>query len=182
MRRVATLVSILALAACAFGCATYRQDLDRARKHYDDNQYEKALALFRVLEPDVDSLSDPEQAQYAYLRGMTDYRLASQQVATNVSGGVVDPRRAFRDNARHWLAVAAAIEKATPGGLTGDEKKRLEDALTDLNKDVYGGAESTDDKAGGDKKEDKPAGEADKPAAEPEKAAPAEADKVQPPK
>jgi hypothetical protein len=168
MRRVVTLVSILALAACAFGCATYRQDLDRARKHYDDNQYEKALALFRVLEPDIDSLSDPEQAQYAYLRGMTDYRLASQQVAANVSGGgVVDPRRAFRDNARHWLAVAAATEKNTPGGLTADEKKRLDDALTDLNKDVYGGAEATEDKAGGGKKDDKAAAEPDKAPAQP---------------
>ncbi len=161
MRRLAALVSILAFTGLAFGCATYRQDLDRARKHYDENQYEKALALFRVLEPDIDSLSDPEQAQYAYLRGMTDYRLASQQVAANVSGGVVDPRRAFRDNARHWLAIANATEKNTPGGLTPDEKKRLVDALDDLNKDVYGGAESTDDKAG-DKKDDKakPAGDA----------------------
>jgi hypothetical protein len=165
MRRVATLVSILAFAASAFGCATYRQDLDRARKHYDQNQYEKALALFRVLEPDMDSLSDPEQAQYAYLRGMTDYRLASQQVAANVSGGVVDPRRSFRDNARHWLAVAAATEKNTPGGLTPDERKRLTDALDDLNKDVYGGVEATDDKPegdkkaeGGEKKDDKAAG------------------------
>ena len=136
----------LALPLASAGCATYRQDLDRARTHYDANEYEKALALFRVLEPDIDSLSDAEQAKYAYLRGMTDYRLAGLALAASVPGGVADPRRNFRDNARHWLAVAAATEKNTPGGLTGDEKKRLEDALSDLNKDVYGGIESVDDK------------------------------------
>src|SRR5512139_1309424 len=149
MRRFSSLVSIataLALGGSVlFGCATYRQDLERAQKHYEENQYEKALALFRVLEPDIDSLSDAEQAKYAYLRGMTDYRLAGLALAASVPGGVADPRRNFRDNARHWLAVAAAIEKNTPGGLTGDEKKRLGDALTDLNKDVYGGIESVED-------------------------------------
>jgi hypothetical protein len=163
MRRVASLV--LFLSAFAFsvggasGCATYRQDLDRARKHYDETQYEKALALFRVLEVDMDSFSDAEQAQYAYLRGMTDFRLST---LSPQGTGVADPRKSFRDNARHWLAVSAAIEKNTPGGLTPDEKKRLEEALNDLNKDVYGGAESDekgDDKAkkDGDKKVDQAA-------------------------
>jgi hypothetical protein len=51
----------------------------------------------------------------------------------------------FRLNARHWLGVAASIEKDTPGGLTDDEKKRLADALADLNNDVYGGAEVASD-------------------------------------
>jgi hypothetical protein len=36
--------------------------------------------------------------------------------------------------------VARAVEKEAPGGLNEDEKKRLEEALTDLNQDVYGGA------------------------------------------
>ena len=60
-----------------------------------------------------------------------------------------------------WLAVAAAIEKNTPGGLTAEEKKRLEDALADLNKDVYGGIESVDDgeKKDGDKKDEKSDGD-----------------------
>jgi hypothetical protein len=160
MRRLASLVSTLSAALLLGsmllgGCTTYRQDLDRAKKHYDENQYEKALALFRVLEPDIDSLSDGEQAQYAYLRGMTDYRLAGLSLAAQVPGGVADPRKGFRDNSRHWLAVAAAVEKNTPGGLTGDEKKRLEDALTDLNKDVYGGIETNDEKVEGkDEKKD----------------------------
>ncbi len=159
MRRLASLVSIAPrvalvgsiLLASMSGCATYHDDLVRARAHYDGNQHEKALAIFRVLEMDIDSLSEGEQAQYAYLRGMTDFRLAGSSLTSNVSGGAADPKKAYRTNARHWLAIAAAIEKQTPGGLTPDEKKRLEESLTDLNKDVYGGAEALDD---GAKKDD----------------------------
>jgi hypothetical protein len=129
-------------AATSLGCATYRQDLDRARHHYEDNQYEAALALFRVLEPDLDSLSPAEQTQYAYLRGMTDYRLASiAQPGSNVK----DPKQDFRNNARHWLSVAAAIEKQSPGGMADEEKQRLTDAMTDLNHDVYGGADTAEE-------------------------------------
>jgi hypothetical protein len=120
-------------------CATYRQDLERARGHYNANQYEPALALFRVLEHDMDSFSEAEKTQYAYLRGMTDYRLSGM---ANQGTTVADPKKGFRDNARHWLAVSVAIEKKTPGGLNADEKQRLADALTDLNHDVYGGAEA----------------------------------------
>jgi hypothetical protein len=164
MRRSASLVSIASRVAlvggvlfgsAAFGCATYHDDLVRARAHYDGNQHEKALAIFRVLEPDIDSLETGEQAQYAYLRGMTDFRLAGSSLAANVSGGAADPKKAYRTNARHWLAIAAAIEKETPGGLKPDEKTRLEESLTDLNKDVYGGAESLDEKAEGGKKDEK---------------------------
>ena len=132
------LAGALVLATGA-GCATYRQDLDRARAHYDKNEYEPALALFRVLEPDMDSFSNAEQTQYAYSRGMTDYRLAALAQQGN---GVADPKGSFRANARHWLAVARAIEKETPGGLSGDEKQRLDEALVDLNKDVYGGGDT----------------------------------------
>jgi hypothetical protein len=73
---------------------------------------------------------------------MTDFRLSALAVG---GSGVVDPKKAYRSNARHWLAVAAATEKNTPGGLTGDEKTRLEETLTDLNRDVYGGAEALPD-------------------------------------
>ncbi|WP_272420089.1 hypothetical protein [Polyangium jinanense] len=181
MRRFSSLVStasaLALLGSVLLGCATYRQDLERAQKHYEENQYEKALALFRVLEPDIDSLSDAEQAKYAYLRGMTDYRLAGLSLAANVPGGVADPKRGYRDNARHWLAVAAAIEKNTPGGLTGDEKKRLEDAMSDLNKDVYGGVESVDDKAEGTKKPEDAAEKKEDPSAAPAAPAPTPAPK-----
>jgi hypothetical protein len=128
----------VALVASALGCVTYTQDLDRAKQHYEQNQYEAALAVFRVLEPDLDSFNTAEQAKYAYLRGMTDYRLSS---LTPAGSNVSDPKRAFRSNSRHWLGVASAIEKETPGGLTDDEKKRMGETLADLNRDVYGGAD-----------------------------------------
>ncbi|MCA9641423.1 MAG: hypothetical protein H6718_35830 [Polyangiaceae bacterium] len=113
----------LALGLCS--CATYREDLNRGERLYSqDKDYERALAIWRSLEADRDSLSLQDQARYAYLRGMTDYRLG------------------FRADARHWLAIAKAIEQEHPGGLQAPEKTRLEESLTDLNKDVYGGAES----------------------------------------
>lgn len=157
MRRPAFLASTFAFAGCAAllfsaGCATYRSDLDRARAHYDKNEYEPALALFRVLEHDVDSFSPAEYAQYSYSRGMTDYRLSSLASSGNAA---VDPKQAFRSHARHWLAVARAVEQETPGGLTADEKQRLEEALTDLNHDVYGGGDSGPDGAGAPKEKAK---------------------------
>lgn len=157
----------LALPLASAGCATYRQDLERARTHYEANEYEKALALFRVLEPDMDSLSEAEKAQFAYFRGMTDYRLAG---LANPGSGMSNPKQDFRSNARHWLAVASAIEKQSQGGLTGDEKQRLADAMIDLNKDVYGGADgASDDPAkAGDKAGDKAAKAAGKEDEKPE--------------
>ncbi|WP_437968852.1 hypothetical protein WMF04_05940 [Sorangium sp. So ce260] len=139
MRRLVSCVLLLSSFALAPACATYTQDLDRARSHYEANRFEPALALFRVLEHDMDSFSVPERAQYAYLRGMTDYRLA--ELAPQGTG-VADPRKGYRDNARHWLGLAAAIEKQTPGGVTSEQKIRLTETLADLNRDVYGGAET----------------------------------------
>lgn len=104
-------------------CATYREDLNRGQRYYEENKYENALALWRVLETDTDSLSLYDQARYAYLRGMTDYRLG------------------FRADSRHWLAIAKATEQEHPGGLNPEWKQRLEASLDDLNKDVYGGGE-----------------------------------------
>ncbi|HYO96466.1 MAG TPA: hypothetical protein VER33_18265 [Polyangiaceae bacterium] len=101
------------------GCATYREDLNRGQRLYEENQYEHALAIWRNLEPDFDSLSFKDQARYTYLRGITDYRLG------------------FRADARHWLAVARAIEQEHPGGLHAEWKQRLESSLEDLNKEVY---------------------------------------------
>ncbi len=114
------------LALALLGCSTYREDLNRGQRLYEENQYEHALAIWRVLEPDTDSLTVNDQARYAYLRGMTDYRLG------------------FRPYARHWLAVARAIDHAQPGGLNQEWRDRLEKSLTDLNNDVYGGSERFD--------------------------------------
>lgn len=113
----------LALAFALGACATYREDLNRGQRLYEENEYEHALAIWRVLEQDMDSLELTDQARYAYLRGMTDYRLG------------------FRPDARHWLAIAKAVEQEHPGGLSPQWKQRLEEALADLNRDVYGGAE-----------------------------------------
>jgi hypothetical protein len=148
------LLGSLSAILLAASCATYRQDLERARAHYEKNEYEPALALFRVLEPDIDSFSDAELAQYAYSRGMTDYRLASLVTTTT---SVADPKQAYRSNSRHWLAFAKAVEDKTPGGLTSDEIDRLKEALVDLNRDVYGGGEvASDADAGAPAKPAKP--------------------------
>lgn len=122
MRVKTALLSTLLL----LGCATYREDLNRGQRLYEENQYERALAIWRVLEADTDSLSLNDQARYAYMRGMTDYRLG------------------FRADARHWLAIAKATEQEHPGGLNPEWKQRLEESLNDLNQDVYGGAERFD--------------------------------------
>jgi len=123
---IRTWLALAALALSVVGCATYREDLNRGQRFYEENEYERSLAIFRVLEPDMDSLELSDQARYAYLRGMTDYRLG------------------FRADARHWLAVAKAVEQEHPGGLSPQWKQRLEEALNDLNQEVYGGGERFD--------------------------------------
>ena len=101
------------------GCATYHDDLERGQHYYDLNQYNNALSVWRMLEIDWDSLTYPEQARYAYLRGMTDYRMG------------------FRADARHWLATSKAVEQKHPGGLDAQTSAQLEQVLTELNAAVY---------------------------------------------
>jgi hypothetical protein len=121
-----SLVVLLATALCPIGCATYREDLNRGQRMYEENQYEHALALWRILEDDLDSLSPSDRARYAYLRGMTDYRLG------------------FRADSRHWLALAKVTDQAHAGSLSAAWEERMEQSLTDLNQDVYGAAEKAD--------------------------------------
>jgi hypothetical protein len=122
------------LGLAALGCQTYRQDLGRAQAHYAASRYEAALALLRPLERDLGALSSAEQARYAYVRGMTDFRLA----AVTVRGAdVADPKASFRAHARHWLALARALEERTPGSLQPSEKERMTSALDELNQEVY---------------------------------------------
>lgn len=101
------------------GCATYHDDLERGQHYYDLNQYNNALSVWRMLEIDWDSLTYPEQARYAYLRGMTDYRMG------------------YRADARHWLATSKAVEQKHPGGLDAPTSAQLEQVLTELNTAVY---------------------------------------------
>ena len=103
----------------AVGCATYHDDLERGQHYYDLNQYNDALAVWRILEIDWDSLTYAEQSRYAYFRGMTDYRIG------------------YRADARHWLATSKAVEQRHPGGLDAQSSAQLEQVLTELNSAVY---------------------------------------------
>lgn len=116
--RSAALFSLLALTALQ-GCTTYRDELSRAQNAYDASEHERALALARAIEPNAPYLTVPERARYYYLRGMTDFRIG------------------YRAEARHYLALARAIEVATPGSLPTDSKNRMDETLGTLNTEVY---------------------------------------------
>jgi hypothetical protein len=106
--------------ASAASCAGQSDALTRGQRYYEDNQYEKALSLWRDLDRRQVPLSSTERARFAYLRGMTDYRLG------------------FRDDARHWLAVAKSTDVQSPGGLDVSSRERLEGALGDLEREAFG--------------------------------------------
>jgi hypothetical protein len=111
----------VALPVVVASCQTYQDDLTRSQRAFEQNDHEHALAILRQLEPDTFHLSTTEQAQYAYLRGMTDYRIG------------------YKVDARHWLALAKSMEAETPGLLPQDWKARANDALTEMNEGIYGG-------------------------------------------
>ena len=115
MRRLMVLGCLLLTASCT----TFRDDLVRGQKAYETSSHERALAILKQLEPDQDHLSAEERAHYAYLRGMTDYRIG------------------YRAEARHWLAIADQADKATPGALPTEWKTRMNEALEELNAQVY---------------------------------------------
>jgi len=120
--RLLARAALLALAPLvSLGCSTYRDDLARGQHAFEQNQHERALAIFRALEADTSHLTPTQRAQYAYLRGMTDYRIG------------------YRADARHWLVVAKALEEQTPGVLSTEWKGRLDEALAELNPLVYAG-------------------------------------------
>ena len=112
-------VLALALSTASIGCTTYRDQLVRSQHSFEQNEYERTLGLLRALEPNVTRLATPEQAQYAYLRGMTDYRIGN------------------RTDARHWLAIAKTYDETSPGTLPTDWKARMTDALDEMNAVVY---------------------------------------------
>ena len=102
------------------GCATYREDLNRGQRLFDDNQYERSLAVWRMLEPDYGALDGGDRVRYCYFRGMTDFRMG------------------YKPDARHWLALARALENSAPGSLEVDSVKRMDEALAELNAEVWG--------------------------------------------
>lgn len=108
--------------ACAglLACSSARATLDRGQAHYEDNRFERALSVWRELAREQADLSPEERARYAYLRGMTDYRLG------------------FRDEARYWLGLAKAREARHPGGIAPTWMARLDAALDDLNREIFG--------------------------------------------
>ena len=114
------LVTIVVLAAVGTGaCTTYRDQLARGQRAFEQNDHDRTLAILRDLEPDMKRLTAPEQAEYAYLRGMSDYRIG------------------YKSDARHWLAVAKAYEESSPGVLPVDWKTRTNEALDVLNGVVF---------------------------------------------
>lgn len=110
-----------AVATAATGCATYEQELQRAEQHFTHDEHERSLATLRALESDWYRFGERDRARYAYLRGMTDYRIG------------------FKSDARHWLAIAAQIDREHPGALVASERQLVDEKLGELNQLVWGG-------------------------------------------
>ena len=102
--------------ALVLGCAGTSDAIARGQRYYEDNQYERALAIWRDLERRDVRFEPDERVRYAYLRGMTDYRLG------------------YREDARHWLAIAKSNRELAPSGLVPSWNDRLDAALADLDR------------------------------------------------
>lgn len=107
------------------GCATYAKDLERAQRHYEANEFARALAVLRLLGEDEAALGEAERVRYAYLRGMTDYRLSS--LTTDHT------QAAFRRCARDWLGLALEGSKRHGRALSDDERARARQSLADVS-------------------------------------------------
>ncbi len=112
---------VLSLSGALGGCATYEQELGRAEEHFQHDEHEKTLATLRALELDWPSFGVKDRARYAYLRGMTDYRIG------------------FKADARHWLAIARQIDAEHPGSLGKTERELVDEKLGELNAIVWSG-------------------------------------------
>jgi hypothetical protein len=108
-------------------CGGHRDALIRGQRYYEESRYELALALLKNLERETARLSPGERLRYAYLRGMTDYRLG------------------YRLEARHWLGLASVPAEAGVSTLDPRWLPRLEAALADLEREARGaGADGAD--------------------------------------
>jgi hypothetical protein len=115
-----SVLALLALHCGALACAGGQAALLRGQAYYEDNQFERALAVWRDLERRERELSSTDFARYAYLRGMTDYRLG------------------FHLDARHWLGLAKVAHQQHPSALDSAWSSRLDGALSDLNRRTFG--------------------------------------------
>jgi hypothetical protein len=104
----------------ALSCAGYGDALARGQGYYEDNQYERALSLWRDLDRRQAAFAPTERVRYAYFRGMTDYRLG------------------YRADARHWLAIAKAGDADGSRELGAAWRERLDGALVDLERETFG--------------------------------------------
>lgn len=116
----------ICLAGLTASCATYTQDLERARRHYQNLEFPESLAVLRALGEDFDGLSPAERVQFCYLRGMTDFRLSE----------TVPPKGTLKSElracARDWLDESLALEKSNAGALTTDQSTRVRITLAQL--------------------------------------------------
>ena len=124
------LLTVLAAASTFVGCATQSQDLERARQHYHNLEFPRAMALLRLLGDDEASLSPAERVQYAFLRGMTDLRVSE-------SLPVADPnRRLYRACGRDWLLRALSpgggVDETASRSLSEEQTARARAALSTL--------------------------------------------------
>jgi hypothetical protein len=94
--------------------------LHRGQGYYEHNEYERALSVWRHLDPDRDSLDPLGRVRYFYLRGMTDFRLG------------------YPGDARYWLGLAKASLSRARQALEDDELARLDETLAALNRPVFG--------------------------------------------
>ena len=119
LRRLAVVCALMSSLALLGACTTYRDQLGRGERAFEQNDNDRALAILRDLEPSFAHLTPTEQASYAYIRGMTDYNVG------------------YKADARHWLSVARAYEQVTPGALPGERKTKTIAALKELNDVVF---------------------------------------------
>ncbi len=126
MRLGRELVVGLVLAGAA--CGGPSADLLRARQAYDQGDLYRTLALLRLVGEDEGSLTPEGRAQHAYLRGMTDHRIAA-----TLPEGRAEERRIFRGCARRWLERARALAPASaPGTIGAEQLAQLEQSLDEL--------------------------------------------------
>lgn len=112
----------LALFLVGLSCGGHRDALLRGQRYYEENRYELALAVLRRLERDAPHLGPREQVRYAYLRGMTDYRLG------------------YRRDAHYWLSLTLV----EPSQLDPRWLPRIEAAVADLGAEVFGSPQNAE--------------------------------------